>query len=129
MATVRVAIATDDGLTVSEHFGQAGSYVVYEIEDGKIKGKETRPKASHSHPGGIHGSDHGQGAGEQALHQSMLSNVADCQAVFARGMGWGMYQALKQSGMKPYLIEEASADDAVKAFIAGTLVDHYERLH
>ncbi len=61
--------------------------------------------------------------------RSMLSNVADCQAVFARGMGWGMYQALKQSGMKPYLIEEASADDAVKAFIAGTLVDHYERLH
>jgi len=59
----------------------------------------------------------------------MLSSVSDCQAVLARGMGWGIYQAMKEYGIKPFLVDMASADEAVRAFIAGTLVDHYERLH
>jgi predicted Fe-Mo cluster-binding NifX family protein len=126
---MKVAAVTDDGSTVSEHFGRAGFYVVYDIEDGKIKGKEIRPKASHQHPwvGGHEGE--GPASDEGSFHNRMLAGVSDCQAVFARGMGWGMYQAMKQSGLKPYLIDIASADEAVRAFLEGRLVDHFERLH
>jgi predicted Fe-Mo cluster-binding NifX family protein len=104
--------------------------MVYDIVDGAVRGKETRPKASHHQPGmEPHAEGHHHGHEEASLHTNMLSNVRDCEALIARGMGWGMYEAIKQSGMKPFLTEIASADQAVEAYIKGRLDDHTERLH
>jgi predicted Fe-Mo cluster-binding NifX family protein len=127
---LKVGVVTDDGQTISPHFGRAQYYLVYDIVDGKVSGKETRPKASHHRPGmkpHIEGHQHGQD--EASLHTSMLFNVKDCEALIARGMGWGMYEAIRQAGMKPYLTEIVSADQAVEAYVKGSLDDHVERLH
>jgi predicted Fe-Mo cluster-binding NifX family protein len=59
----------------------------------------------------------------------MLSNVSDCAAIIARGMGWGIHNAMSQSGIKPFITESAYADDAVQAYIKGSLDDHREKLH
>jgi predicted Fe-Mo cluster-binding NifX family protein len=127
---LKVGVVTDDGQTISLHFGRAQYYLVYDIVDGTVRGKETRPKASHQQPGmEPHAEEHHHGHEEASLHTNMLSNVRDCEALIARGMGWGMYEAIKQSGMKPFLTEIASADQAVEAYIKGSLDDHTERLH
>jgi predicted Fe-Mo cluster-binding NifX family protein len=135
---MRVAVVTDDGKTISQHFGRAQYYLVYDLEDGAVKGRETRPKAGH-HQGGMEhqdeGEHHGEGPGhhqgpqEAATHESMLSNVSDCEAIIARGMGYGIYEAMSQSGIKPFITEAVYADDAVQAYIKGNLDDHKERLH
>ena len=130
MVVLKVGVATDDGQTVSAHFGRAQYYLVYDIVDGRVRGKETRAKASHHQPGlepRAEGHHHGQA--EASLHANMLSNVRDCEALIAGGMGWGMYEAIKQTGMKPYLTDMASADQAVEAYIKGNLDDHAERAH
>ncbi|MGD0395757.1 MAG: NifB/NifX family molybdenum-iron cluster-binding protein [Nitrososphaerales archaeon] len=135
---MKVAVVTDDGKTISPHFGMAQSYLVYDIENGAVKGKEMRPKAGHrqggmEHLGGTErhslGSGHHQGPEETSTHQSMLSNVRDCAALIARGMGWGMHDAIIQSGIKPFVTESVYADDAVQAYIKGSLDDHREKLH
>jgi predicted Fe-Mo cluster-binding NifX family protein len=59
----------------------------------------------------------------------MLSNVSDCEALIARGMGNGAYEAIKGAGLKPFLTDMELAEDAVNAFVAGKLDDHTERLH
>jgi predicted Fe-Mo cluster-binding NifX family protein len=127
---LKVGVVTDDGQTISAHFGRAQYYLVYDIVDGTVRGKETRPKASH-HQSGIepHAEGHHHGQEEASLHNNMLSNVRDCEALIARGMGWGMYEAITQSGLKPFLTEIASADQAIEAYIKGSLDDHTERLH
>jgi predicted Fe-Mo cluster-binding NifX family protein len=118
----RVAVVTDDGTTVSSHFGHATQYAVYEAHSGTIERKEIRPKISH-----------GTGmAGDQnhaSLHESMLSNVMDCEALIAGGMGSPMYEAIKAAGIKPFLTEIALADEAVRAYLQGTLDNRVERLH
>lgn len=135
---MRVAVVTDDGKTISPHFGMAQYYLVYDIKNGAVKGKEMRPKAGHHRSGMEHqdetehhgaGPGHHQGPEEVSTHQNMLSNVRDCAALIARGMGWGMYDAIIQSGIKPFVTESVYADDAVQAYIKGSLDDHREKLH
>lgn len=130
---MKIAVVTDDGVTIAQHFGRAKYYQVFEIDDGAIKGSERRPKAGHHVEGaehhreheGTHGHDHG----DPAIHNAMLSNVADCEALIARGMGWGAYEAMKEAGLKPYITDIESAEEAVKAYISGKLDSHTERLH
>ncbi len=123
--SMKVGIVTDDGVSVSPHFGMARHYLVIEIENGVVKGKEMRMKASHQ-PG--RGVAHHAG-NEGSLHNDMLSNVRDCQALVARGMGRPMYESILQAGIKPYVTGRSSIDDVVQAFVNGTLDNLVERLH
>jgi predicted Fe-Mo cluster-binding NifX family protein len=127
---MKVGVVTDDGRTISSHFGRAQYYLVYDIVDGMVKGKEMRPKASHHRPGmEPHVEGHQHGLGEASFHDNMLSNVRDCEALIAGGMGMGMYEAIRGAGIKPFLTEMTSADQAVEAYVKGSLVDRPERLH
>jgi predicted Fe-Mo cluster-binding NifX family protein len=130
---MKVAVVTDDGKTISQHFGRARYYQVYEIRDGAVVGSERRPKAGHHVEGASHlehiGEPHGHSHGDAATHNSMLLNIADCEAIIAMGMGWGVYEAMQGEGLKPYITDIESADEAVKAYIEGKLDSHTERLH
>ena len=121
---MRIGIVTDDGTSVSPHFGMAKNYLVVEIEGREVKGKEMRPKKSHQpERGRAHHAD-----GEGASHGEMLSGVRDCEALVARGMGRPMYDAILQAGIEPYLTTIARADDVVRAYVDGTLDSHPEKL-
>ena len=37
---MKIAVVTDDGTTICQHFGRAQYYSVITIENGKVKGKE-----------------------------------------------------------------------------------------
>ena len=63
------------------------------------------------------------------MHDTMLSTVRDCEALVTRGMGQPMYEAITQSGIKPILTQERYTDEAVGAYIKGTLDNHPEMVH
>ena len=44
---MNIAIITEDGRTMSKHFGQAPFYMIVTVENGKIVKKEQRDKAGH----------------------------------------------------------------------------------
>lgn len=123
---MKAAVVTDDLLTVSAHFGMARHYLVYDIVDGVVKGREVRDKVGHSQ--GMQHHEQG-GAAESRLHNTMLANVADCQAIIAAGMGAPMYASIVSAGMRTYITRIRTADDAVKALAEGTLDNHLEMLH
>ena len=122
---MKIGIVTDDGNSVSPHFGMAKNYLVVEVEGMDIKGKEMRSKVSHQ-PG--RGTAHHTGR-EGSLHGDMLSIVRDCEVLVAGGMGQPMYDAIVQAGIKPYLTRVARVDDVVRAYVDGTLDSHPEMLH
>jgi predicted Fe-Mo cluster-binding NifX family protein len=128
---MKIAAVTDDGKTVSLHFGRAQSYAVYTVEDGQIVAQELRDKPSHHHAGHEHRHEHGQhehGAGAEK-HRQMLAPIEDCEALLARGMGHGAYQALQTANIKPIVTDIPAIEDAVQAYIQGDIVDHTEKLH
>ncbi|MBM3120100.1 MAG: dinitrogenase iron-molybdenum cofactor biosynthesis protein [Chloroflexi bacterium] len=97
---MKFAAVSEDGITISQHFGRAPIYVVITVEDGKIVNKETRPKAGHhtfaasQHPDTAHGERHGYDASAQSRHATMAQTIGDCHVLLAGGMGWGAYESL-----------------------------------
>ena len=113
-------------MTVSAHFGIARHYLVYSIEGEVVKGKEVRDKVGHG-PGENH---HRQEVGaESSFHDTMLSSVSDCGVVISGGLGRPMFESIAAAGMKPILTRIRGADEAVKAFMDGSLDNHSELVH
>jgi predicted Fe-Mo cluster-binding NifX family protein len=136
---MKIAAVTDDGITISQHFGRASKYAVITVEEGKIVNRELRDKVGHhefsreeQNRGHEHHNDpRGRGFGRHSAdkHKRMFANIMDCEVVLARGMGRGAYQGLQQSNLKPILTDIADIESAVQAVIEGTIIDHLESLH
>ena len=132
---MKIAAVSDDGLTISQHFGRAAYYVVVTVENNEILAREKRDKMGHARfSGQVHaeGSDprgHGFDAASQSRHSQMVDAISDCQVLLARGMGAGAYASIRAANITPVVTDIAVIDDAVRAHLAGTLVDHVERLH
>ena len=117
---MKIAVVTDDGKTISQHFGRAMYYEVLTLESGGVTGRERREKPAH------HGHHHHHPEGEtvnldessgpweastkpQDTHSTMAAPILDCQTVFSRGMGRGAYDSLRAAGIRPSLPMSATS--------------------
>ncbi len=136
---MNIAVVTDDGKTVSPHFGRASMYVVFSVEDGRIVKQELREKAGHREfqSEGLEGQgkhkDNPQGRGfgkhSEEKHRRMFATITDCEVLLARGMGQGAFLGLQQMGVRPILTDIPEIERAVQAVIDGSIEHHAERLH
>ncbi|MCX7789144.1 MAG: NifB/NifX family molybdenum-iron cluster-binding protein, partial [Chloroflexaceae bacterium] len=60
---------------------------------------------------------------------AMLKPIADCAVVIANGIGAPMSQRVRQAGLHLVCTPILSVDEAITAFLAGTLDDHPELVH
>jgi predicted Fe-Mo cluster-binding NifX family protein len=131
----KIAAITDDGQTISQHFGRAQYYLVATVENGQIINRELRSKIGHAHfanqphheeqPGQPHGMD----SASHNKHLQMAEAIGDCEALLCRGMGRGAYESMKMRGIRPLVTDIAGIDEAVMAYLDGSIVDQVERLH
>jgi len=135
---MKIAAVSEDGVTISQHFGRAPFYVVVTVEHGQIVSREQRDKLGHAHFAGEPHEEHGHAAdprghgfdpAAQNRHARMAAAISDCDVLLARGMGAGAYQSMEQARIRPILTDVVSIDDAVQAVITDQIVDHRERLH
>ncbi len=128
---MRIAVASDDGTTVSQHFGRASLYVVLSIEEGGIVSREARPKAGHRTFAGETTAERarGVGVGPQIKHGVMADGVADCDAVIVGGMGSGAVAAFRSRGIEPVLTDVGDVDEAALRLSRGDLPNLIDRLH
>ena len=134
-SSIKIAAITDDGNTISQHFGRAAYYLVATVENGQIVHKELRNKIGHAHfvnqphteeqPGQPHGMD----AASHNKHLQMAESIADCEALLCRGMGMGAYQSMQVRGIRPVVTDIAAIDEAVMAYVQGNIVDRVDKLH
>jgi predicted Fe-Mo cluster-binding NifX family protein len=131
---MKIAAVSEDGITISQHFGRAPFYVIVTVENNEIISREQRAKMGHAqfggetHAGGEDPRGHGFDPAAQSRHASMAAAIADCQILLARGMGAGAYESMRQAGIQPIVTDIASIDEAVRAYLDGKLVDHTEKL-
>ncbi len=134
---MKIAAVSEDGVTISQHFGRAPFYVVVTIDGGKIVSHETRDKMGHAQFGGereehAHGADprgHGFDPAAQDRHARMVATISDCEVLLARGMGAGAYESMKQANIRPVVTDVVNINEAVQEYLAGRLKDHVEKLH
>jgi len=134
MGNYNVAAVTDDGITISQHFGRAKYYEVLFIEYGKVVKRERRNKMGHqnvAHEEHQHHSNekHGFDDVSHNKHKRMAEAIKDCEIVLTRGMGAGAYNSLLQFNIKPIVTDIKNIDEAVHAVINETIINHKEKLH
>ncbi len=115
---MKIAIASDDGISVSPHFGHSRYFLVYEVTDGQISGPESRPNGCAAHVQGECGSSQGQAHS----HDAMARALEDCQVVLAGGIGWRAAADLQARNIQPMAVAFAGpAAEAVQAYLSGTI--------
>jgi predicted Fe-Mo cluster-binding NifX family protein len=149
-STLKIAIVTDDGQTISRHFGRARYYAIYTVQDGQVVSTEQVEKEMHHHGHHSHGhassnvqlhetheshGDHDHEHEHDASHNhdhdhaEMFAPLAGCDVVLARGMGQGAYNGLNAIGVQPIVTDIPAITDAVRAYVDGTITNHPEKLH
>lgn len=136
---MKIAAVTNDGRTISAHFGRARAYVVATIEDVQVVAREYRERPE-VEPDQISEAtltvEPGFGASEQPAagtghhqHARVVGPIQDCDVVLSRGMGAGMHQVLRQAHIRPLMTDIVNIDEAIKTFIEGRLVNRPELVH
>jgi predicted Fe-Mo cluster-binding NifX family protein len=131
---MKIAVITDDGKTISQHFGRAPFYVVLSIEDGKIVNREKRNKMGHNQFSSVgseehHHEQHGLDETSHNKHTQMADIITDCKVIICGGMGMGAYESMRRLNIQPLVTDLTDIDEAAQAYIDGKLVDHTEKLH
>ncbi len=132
---MKIAAITDDGKTISQHFGRAQYYLVSTVENGQVVQREMRPKLGHAqladqpHAADVPGQPHGMDSASHNKHLQMAQAISDCEVLLCRGMGRGAYESMKIAGIRPVVTDMADIDQAVKSCIDGQIIDHIDLLH
>ena len=118
---MKIAVASNDGLSISKHFGRTNRFIVFEIRHDEILAEELRAGIPCVHV-------EGHCEAEQAFpglshhHGDVIAVLEDCQVVLCRGMGWRAATELVHHGINPLVIVgELSPRVAVEHYLAGTL--------
>ena len=121
---MKVAVASSDGNQISQHFGRSTCFLVFDVKDGKITGKEVRANTFTAHARGecSGNGDHGQHEHGAHSHASIVEALRDCSAVLCYGMGMRASEALSHGGVQPsFLGQPSTPEDAVTLFVQGKL--------
>jgi len=110
---MKIAVPTDDGKTISQHFGRAQSFVIFEVESGEITSKQLI-ESNTPHSGSHSGQGHDAGGW-------FMSALQGCEVVIVTGMGRRAIAHFESAGIKPVFTDVTDAEEAVKAYSQGTL--------
>lgn len=116
---MKIAFSSQDGKTISAHFGSAPIYKVIEIENQKIISREDRQNSSSND------SSHQ----DHAHHHNKFDLLKDCQVVIAGGMGENAFQRLSNMGISVFLVDNKNIEETLKVFLAGNLIHNPKRVH
>jgi len=135
---MKIAIVTNDGETISQHFGRSRYYKIFTAEQNEIVADELRERGTgHFAPGAnqpphedhtVHDpmGRHGYGTDADRKHFSMAQEIADCQVLIAGGMGSGAYESFKRAGLEVILTDHQVITESVNSYLKGTLVNLYQ---
>lgn len=108
---MRIAVPSENG-EVFQHFGRAPGFTVYTVEDGRVLSIDQVQAL-------------GTGHGAMA---SLLREVG-ANLVICGGIGTGAVMALRSLGVDLIAGASGSADDVIRAYLGGTLVDNPAVIH
>ncbi len=110
---MKIAIESNDGVTIKSPFLPTKGYVVYDVNESDIVGKEYRESNS---------KDKKTVGEKEVLSEKSHSLLNDCSAIISRGMDRSNVDIYKKEGMDVFITFKTSAKDAVKLYMRELLV-------
>jgi predicted Fe-Mo cluster-binding NifX family protein len=110
---MKVAVASQDGRVVHQHFGRATQFLIYEIEGTECRLIEIRKNQP---PCGSASEDGEVGHAENPMQRS-VELLGDCRAVIVAQIGPGAVEKLSNRGIHAFVIPDF-IDAALRRLIA-----------
>ena len=118
---MKIAVASADGVSVSQHFGRSPCFIVFDVADGKVASREVRDNTYTAHAKGEckEGEHHHD---QPHSHADIVAALRDCQVVLCGGMGWRAAEELQANGIQPVMVDAGlSPNQAAQDFVDGKL--------
>lgn len=116
---MKIAIATDDFLTVTGHIGRCNGFIIYDIIDNEIKNRMQVENNFTNHRMGEHHHNHEHG--QSHSHSNLIGALSGCSNLICTAAGWRVVEDLKSNGIDVVFTNEENADAVALKFAAGTL--------
>ncbi|MCB2203358.1 iron-molybdenum cofactor biosynthesis protein [bacterium] len=138
---MNIAIASDDGTYVSQHFGRTRGFVIFTQDDSGEKqryvrndftqharGEHQHHEGAHQHHEGAHQQhDHHQHGGHQHSHEGILAALEGCDIVVAGGMGRRLREDLHHAGIEAIVTDQQTVEGVIEEARGGMLVHQADR--
>ena len=131
---MKIAVATDDKMRVSDHFGGSPFIIVATVENGRVVKREVRDKPGHqgfsgeeSHPQTDEKGRHGFGPDAEWRHNTIFNVFKDCESLVVGMIGTGAYNHFTSSGVRVIATDVKDVDEAIDLYIKGNL-DHLPKM-
>jgi predicted Fe-Mo cluster-binding NifX family protein len=112
---MKVAIESNDGVTIKSPFIPTKGYVVYDVDESDIINTEYRESSFRKK----------KGIGELVVNsKSIHSMLNDCSAIISRGMDRSNLDIFKKEGMDVFITFKTSTKDAVRLYMRELLISH-----
>lgn len=122
---MKIAVATDDFLTVTGHIGRCNGFIIYEVENGSITSREKKENVFTHHKIGEHEEHHHQGKyGHEHTnsHSALVKGLKGCSHLICSAAGWRVVEDLEKNKIKVIFTDEYDADTAASKLADGSLV-------
>lgn len=117
-----IAIASDDGTHVAQHFGRTRGFVMFSNADGKEETRYVSNTFTQHSQGQKHEAAHThEGGGHQHSHANILRALEGCAIVVAGGMGMRLREDLRSAGIQAILTDHVMISDVIEDARKGSL--------
>ena len=113
---MKIAIPSNDQITISRHFGRAAGFMILDIEKNKVVHKEYKSNTFTGHAKGQHHEKE-----HNHSHHGIFNAIGGCQTVIAGGMGRRLYTDFEQKGMEVFVTSENDIEKALELFFSNAL--------
>jgi len=110
---MKVAFATTDGITVNEHFGRAGMFVIYELNGSGYSLLELR-RFSEGRDSAVEDTK-GMGKIHDEQVENKVDRISDCKIIYLTEIGGPSAARLARKGIMPVKVKEpVSIEESVQ---------------
>lgn len=110
---MKIAIESNDGVTIKSPFLPIKGYVVYDVKESDIVGTEYRESGLKSQ----------EKVDEmETISEKSHSLLNDCSAIISRGMDRSNVDIYKKEGMDVFITFKTSTKDAVRIYLRELLI-------
>ncbi|MFW6357726.1 MAG: NifB/NifX family molybdenum-iron cluster-binding protein [Chroococcales cyanobacterium] len=112
---MKIAVASQNKKNITEHTGHCLKFWIYDINDAQVTNKNLLELSP-----------------EQSFHNSSENDshpLDDVQVLISGGMGRGLVRRLERKGIEAIITQETDLDQAVSAYLDGSLVREEPECH
>ncbi|GJQ61788.1 MAG: hypothetical protein SCALA702_08410 [Melioribacteraceae bacterium] len=118
---MKIAISTDDFVTVSGHVGRCAGFMIYDVEAGEIKSKSEIENNFTHHGKGNHDHSQHNHSEHNHSHDSLTDALKEMDVLISKGMGKRLVDDFASKNIKTVITDENVADTAAILFEKGEL--------